>query len=126
MPWSIWVSYRDERYSYIELHVQYILELYLYVLYSMCTGTSPEIALSADLLKTEWVWEGEQKRERQGWVAAYGIPTFRPAFWPFGLQGKAEEMTVFSPWDGAKVQEGKGSYGSCTLKYLYVPLCMQM
>lgn len=46
------------------------------------------------------------------WDAAYGIPTFRPASWPLGcLPGKAEEVvTVFSPWEGGKVQEGKGSY----------------
>lgn len=55
--------------------------------------------------------QGEQKREGQG-GAAYGIPTLLA----LGLQGKAEEVTVFSS------QEEKGSYGSC-YKCVYVCRC---
>lgn len=44
------------------------------------------------------------------WGAAHGITT---CALPLGLHGKAEEITVFSPWEG-RVQEGYGSYGWCT------------
>lgn len=104
--------------------VQYILELLLVRRYTGIISVPPrkQPRLLICSRRNECGKLDKNGNAKSG-GAAYGIPTFRPASWPLGcLQGKAEEITVSSPWDG-------GMVGGCRkekvvrIMYKYFDVC---